>query len=146
MIPLSYHECWWPRPDAMWLITTQHIIRKWSNSSESSEGSFLPTEHLDVIECGVILQRSQLLETQLLTASIETVGAVDANVVVVAPGPILHRTQPWRALWEEHMFLNDWCLQLQIFPSLKERFSGLPKWWEAATLTLIPDGTGKQTQ
>lgn len=68
---------------------------------------FLPTEHLDVVECGVILQRSQLLETQLLASSIETVGAVDADVVVVAPGPILHRTQPRRALWEEQVFLND---------------------------------------
>ena len=63
--------------------------------------AFLPTEHLDVVERWVILQRGQLLETQLFTPTIEAIGAVDANVVVIAPGPILHRTQPWRALWKE---------------------------------------------
>lgn len=57
-----------------------------------------PAEHLDVVERGVVLQRRQLLETQLLAASVEAVGAVDADVVVVAPGPVLHRTQPRGAL------------------------------------------------
>lgn len=63
--------------------------------------TYLPTEHLDVVECGVILQRGQLLETQLFASTIEAIRAVDANVVVIAPSPILHRTQPWRALWKK---------------------------------------------
>jgi len=66
-----------------------------------------PTEHLDVVERRVVLQGRQLLETQLLTASVETVGAVDADMVVVAPRPILHRAQAWRTLGKEIRMLRN---------------------------------------
>lgn len=62
----------------------------------------LPTEHLDVVKSWIIFQRRQLLETQLLTSAIEPVRAIDANVVVIATTPILHRTQSWGALEEKH--------------------------------------------
>lgn len=114
------------------------------------ECALLPTEHLDVVEGGVILQRSQLLETQLLTSTIEAVGAVDADVVVVAPGPVLHRTQPWRTLGKGTRFSKSLLLTLTDiffpFPSLRETFSELLKCREAVAITAIPDGTGKQTQ
>lgn len=59
---------------------------------------YSPTEHLDVVEGGVLLQGCQLLKTQLLTASIKPIGAVDANVVVIATSAIFHRAQTRRAL------------------------------------------------
>lgn len=58
----------------------------------------LPAEHLDVVESGILLQRCQLLEAQLLTAPIKAVRAVNANVVVIATGAILHRAQTRRTL------------------------------------------------
>lgn len=77
---------------------------------ESGECAPLPAEHLDVVEGGVVLQRSQLLETQLLTSAIEAVGAVDADVVVVAARPVLHRTQAWRTLGKDTgLILNRCC-------------------------------------
>ena len=39
-----------------------------------------------------------MLETQLLTASIETIGAINADVVVVTSCAILHGAQSRRAL------------------------------------------------
>lgn len=90
----------------------------------------LPAEHLDVVEGGVVLQRSQLLETQLLTSTIEAIGAVDANVVVVAPGPVLHRTQPWGTLGIDTQLClffknNNHCFFSHS--SLRETFSELLK-------------------
>lgn len=68
----------------------------------------LPAEHLDVVERWVVLQRSQLLQTQLLAASVKAIRAVDADAVVVATGPILHGTQAWRTLWaEQRLCLNE---------------------------------------
>lgn len=67
-------------------------------NSKQITSPFLPTEHLDVVESWVILQRSQLLEAQLLTASVEAIRAVDTDAVVIATGPILHGAQPWGTL------------------------------------------------
>lgn len=68
---------------------------------------FLPTKHLDVVECWVVLQRSQLLQAELLAASVEAIRAVDADAVVIATGPILHGTQAWGTLWaEQRLCLN----------------------------------------
>lgn len=61
-----------------------------------------PAEHLDVVEGGVLLQGCQLLKTQLLTASIKPIWAVDANVVIVATSAIFHRAQTRRALKTTH--------------------------------------------
>lgn len=82
----------------------------------------LPTEHLDVVECGVILQRGQLLETQLLASPVEAVGAVNADVVVVAPGPVLHGAQPRRALWAGGGRQQIWAFLHIFLPHLGTLF------------------------
>lgn len=57
-----------------------------------------PTEHEDVVEQGVFGQGDHLLQAQLLTAPIEAIGAVHANVTVIAARAILHGAQSGRAL------------------------------------------------
>lgn len=80
----------------------------WSYFKEQRRSLFLPTEHLDVVERWVVLQRSQLLQAQLLAASVEAIRAVDADAVVIATGPILHGAQAWGTLWaEQRLCFNE---------------------------------------
>lgn len=89
------------------------VIKSWKHKI----CSFLPTEHLDVVECWVILERGQLLETQLLTASIETIRAINTDAVVIASSSILHRTQTWGTLRGTRLFLNERWSQFHIVSS-----------------------------
>lgn len=59
-----------------------------------------PAEHEDVVEQGVVGQGHHLLQAQLLAAPVEAIGAVDADVAVVAARAVLHGAQSRWALVE----------------------------------------------
>lgn len=59
---------------------------------------FSPAKHEHVAGTGVKFKGHKLLETQLFTAAIEAIGAVDAPGVVIATRTILHWPQPLRTL------------------------------------------------
>lgn len=80
---------------------TKHQEPSEAIPKEQTRSPVLPTEHLDVVERRVVLQGSQLLQAQLLAASVKAIRAVDADAVVIATGPILHGAQAWGTLWAE---------------------------------------------
>lgn len=66
-----------------------------------SIGGDSPAEHEDGAGRGVVGQREGLLETELLAAAIEAIGAVDPFGVVVATSAILHGSEVLGALQQE---------------------------------------------
>lgn len=64
---------------------------------------FSPTKHKHIAGTRVIFDRYELLETQLLTAAIEAIRAVNASGVVIATWAILHWPQPLRTLRENEI-------------------------------------------
>lgn len=99
----SCHVCMFELlyPQKKTSLSNRTRIKTIKNNSSGLSSLILPAEHLDVVEARVVLQRGQLLQAQLLAASVEAVGAVDADAVVIATGAVLHGTQAWGTLWAE---------------------------------------------
>lgn len=57
-----------------------------------------PAEHEDVVQSWVVWEGCHLLETELLAAAVEAIGAVHPHVAVIAARAVLHGAEAGRAL------------------------------------------------
>lgn len=106
----------------IWLkLCADYVTQNWSLTIRLQGTDVLvssPAEHLDVVEGGVLLERRQLLEAQLLAAPVEAIRAVDANVVVVAARAILHGAQARWALKQRQQPTVNCLADARVCPEL----------------------------